>query len=80
MSRPAETARPLLLRWLHAFGLFWWDFLIGDTPELTAATLVIIGITVALAKVVSTTAAWATLPALVILALALSVKRGRTRS
>ena len=26
--------RPLAVRWLTAFGRFWWDFLIGDTPEL----------------------------------------------
>jgi hypothetical protein len=24
---------------LRAFGHFWWDFLIGDTPELAVATL-----------------------------------------
>jgi len=29
---PAGGAAPL--RWLGAFGRFWWDFLIGDTPEL----------------------------------------------
>lgn len=27
-----------------AFGRFWWDFLIGDTPELFVATLVVIGV------------------------------------
>ena len=26
-----------------AFGRFWWDFLVGDTPELALATGVIVG-------------------------------------
>lgn len=25
-------------RLLRAFGRFWWDFLVGDTPELALAT------------------------------------------
>ncbi|HEY6427080.1 MAG TPA: hypothetical protein VIX84_07585 [Acidimicrobiales bacterium] len=25
-------------RLVRAFGLFWWDFLVGDTPELALAT------------------------------------------
>jgi hypothetical protein len=32
------------VRWLSAFGRFWWDFLIGDTPELFLAVLVVIGL------------------------------------
>jgi hypothetical protein len=31
-----------LARGLRAFGAFWWDFLVGDTPELFVATLVIV--------------------------------------
>ena len=31
-----------------AFGRFWWGFLIGDTPELFVATLVVIGLAEAL--------------------------------
>jgi multisubunit Na+/H+ antiporter MnhC subunit len=33
-----------LAQWLRAFGHFWWDFLIGDTPEFAVATLLIIGL------------------------------------
>ncbi len=33
-----------LRRGLIAFGRFWWDFLIGDTPELFLATLVVIAL------------------------------------
>ena len=33
-----------LQRALRAFGLFWWDFLVGDTPEFAVATLAVIGL------------------------------------
>lgn len=38
-----------ITRALRAFGHFWWDFLVGDTPELALAT----GIIVALAFLIS---------------------------
>jgi hypothetical protein len=31
-------------RWLAAFGRFWWDFLIGDTPELFVGAVAVIGV------------------------------------
>ena len=74
-SGPGPAALPV--RWLKAFGRFWWDFLVGDTPELFVATLLILGVTAVLAKTVSTTAAWITMPILVTGALAASVWRGR---
>ena len=39
----------LLVRGVKAFGRFWWDFLVGDTPELALAT----GVIVALAFLIS---------------------------
>ncbi|MBW4079701.1 MAG: hypothetical protein HIU84_14610, partial [Acidobacteria bacterium] len=42
---------PLVIRLLKGFGMFWWDFLVGDTPELFAAAIVIIG-AVALSRIV----------------------------
>jgi hypothetical protein len=39
----------LLARGVKAFGRFWWDFIVGDTPELALAT----GIIVALAFLIS---------------------------
>jgi hypothetical protein len=33
-----------VLRAIKAFGRFWWDFLVGDTPEFAVATLLIIGV------------------------------------
>ena len=29
----------LISRGVRAFGLFWWDFLVGDTPELLVAVV-----------------------------------------
>ena len=31
------------MRSSRALGMFWWDFLVGDTPEIFVAVLVIIG-------------------------------------
>lgn len=39
------------MRYLSAFGRFWWDFLVGDTPELFVATLALIGLALALRHV-----------------------------
>ena len=36
-------------RALRAFGHFWWDFLIGDTPELALAVGVLVALAFALA-------------------------------
>jgi hypothetical protein len=65
------------LRWLESFGRFWWRFLVGDTPELFVAVLITVGVTALLAKNVSTTAAWLTMPVMVVTALVVSVRRGR---
>ena len=35
---------PLVVRLLKGFARFWWDFLVGDTPEIFVAVLVIIGV------------------------------------
>jgi hypothetical protein len=65
------------LRWLQSFGRFWWNFLVGDTPELFVAVVITVAVTALLAKNVSTTAAWVTMPVMVVTALVLSVLRGR---
>ena len=36
-------------RAIRAFGHFWWDFLVGDTPELALATGAIVGLAFLLA-------------------------------
>jgi hypothetical protein len=39
----------LIVKGLRAFGRFWWDFVVGDTPELALATGVIIAVAFILA-------------------------------
>lgn len=34
----------IISRYVRAFGLFWWDFLVGDTPELLIAVIVIVAL------------------------------------
>ncbi|MCU1362306.1 MAG: hypothetical protein JWM55_134 [Acidimicrobiaceae bacterium] len=67
-----------LARALKGFGLFWWDFLVGDTPEITVVVLLILGV-VALASEVAhlNVLAYVALPVLAIAALTISVARAR---
>jgi hypothetical protein len=70
--------RSLPLRLLKGFAMFWWDFLVGDTPELFVAALVIIG-TIALLSIKGhfNTAAVIALPLLAVVALGVSVRRAQ---
>ena len=69
------------VRLLKGFAMFWWDFLVGDTPEIFVAVLVIIGV-VALVSVEGhfNTAAVIVLPLLAISALTISVRRAQRAS
>lgn len=69
---------PTLRRWLSAFGRFWWEFLVGDTPEITLGVLVVIGVTLLLRH--QGVAAVVVLPFLVAVLLAASARRGRRRT
>ncbi len=60
---------------LRGFGHFWWDFLIGDTPELFVAVLVLVGAAYGLRHV--RVAALIVLPVLATLFLLASAFRGR---
>ena len=66
----------LPVRLVKGFAKFWWDFLVGDTPELFVATLVIIA-TIALLSEAGhfNAAAVVALPLLAVVALAVSVRR-----
>ena len=82
MDEHAVTERrPAVVRLAVAFGRFWWDFLIGDTPELFVGAAVTVGL-VALACTdhAARTAAAAALPVLVATLLALSVRRASRRA
>jgi hypothetical protein len=71
-----NNQQPLLVRLLKGFGMFWWDFLVGDTPELFVAALVIIGVVALVSESWhANTVAVIVLPILAISALTLSVKR-----
>ena len=41
--RPARD-QSVVFRWTRAFGRFWWEFLIGDTPELFVGVVAVIGV------------------------------------
>jgi hypothetical protein len=43
-DRRSDDDDPAMLRWPTAFGRFWWDFLIGDTPELFVGAVAVIGV------------------------------------
>jgi hypothetical protein len=72
--------RSLPMRLLKGFGRFWWDFLVGDTPEITVAVLVIVGVVALLADVAHVNAvAFIGIPLLVTITLGLSVRRARRK-
>ena len=63
-------------RWARAFGRFWVEFLVGDTPELALGALVVLVLVAALAhngagRVITVGA----MPVLVTVVLALSLRR-----
>jgi hypothetical protein len=75
-SKPSS----LPVRLVKGFAMFWWDFLVGDTPEIFVAVLAIIGV-VALLSLVGhfNGAGVVALPVLAIGALTLSVRRAVRR-
>ena len=71
-----SDATSVITRLIKGFGRFWWDFLVGDTPELFVAALVIIASTALLSETGHfNDAAIVVLPALAVLALAASLLR-----
>jgi hypothetical protein len=59
------------MRHLRAFGLFWWDFVVGDDYRLALGVVVLLGITAGLTR--TGIALWWLLPLGVLAMLALSV-------
>lgn len=67
---------PLPIRLLKGFALFWWDFLVGDTPELFVAVVFTIAVVALLSlRGHFNEASALVLPALAIAALSLSLWR-----
>ena len=65
-------------RYVTAFGRFWWEFLVGDTPELLVGAVVAVGVVAALAhngaaRAVTVVA----LPVLVVALLGTSLRRAQ---
>jgi hypothetical protein len=65
-------------RIVKAFAMFWWDFLVGDTPEFFVGVLMIVGVVLALVKATSlNAAAVVAFPGLVVVLLAGSVLQAK---
>jgi len=64
-------------RALGAFGHFWWEFLVGDTPELAVGSVAAIAVGFGVAH--GAGALFVLFPAAVVGLLGLSVWRGRRR-
>ena len=67
----------VIFRSLRAFGLFWWDFLVGDTPELLIAVILIVALALLLRH--HHEADIVVLPVVTVLFLVVSTFRGRQR-
>jgi uncharacterized membrane protein len=65
-------------RGVRAFGLFWWDFLVGDTPELLVAVVLIVALALLLRHHHDVDIV--VLPVVTVLFLFVSTFRGRRRS
>ncbi len=63
-------------RWLASFGRFWAEFLVGDTPELFIATLVVVAAALALASL--HVLSILVVPGVAVVAVVWSAARGRT--
>jgi hypothetical protein len=80
-SRSSSDDRSLILRLVVGFGHFWWDFLVGDTPEITLAVLAIVAVVAIIRDVAhANAAAYVVLIVLSVATLALSAARGRKPS
>ncbi len=63
---------------LRRFGVFWWDFIVGDDWVVAAGVAVGLGLSAFLAD--RDVAAWWVLPATVVLVLVVSLRRATRRS
>ena len=81
MGEDTVSRRPVAVRAVVAFGRFWWDFLVGDTPELFVGAVAVVSV-VALACTDhgARTAAAVALPVLVAALLGLSTWRASRRT
>ncbi len=76
MSQKVGAVNPVW-RGIRAFGMFWWDFLVGDSPEIAIGVIIVLGIAFAVRS--SALIAAVGVPVAVILLLWLSASRGRRK-
>jgi hypothetical protein len=80
-DRPSHRESPetsSAARYATAFGRFWWEFLVGDTPELlVGAVLAVVIVAVLAHHGVARAVTVATMPVLVVALLGVSVRRAR---
>jgi hypothetical protein len=61
------------MRYLRSFGLFWWDFVVGDDWRVALGVVLAIAVTAAL--VAAGVDAWWLIPIAVLVVLGLSLRR-----
>ena len=80
MSPDTPDNQPAWRRGVVAFGRFWWEFLVGDTPELLVGSALAVGAVALLVHNVGVrVVVVGALPVLVVALLALSTFRARGR-
>jgi len=80
MPEPGPDGPPAPARWPTVLGRFWWEFLIGDTPELFLGVVAVVGLLAVLClRPGLRTAAALLAPLLVAVVLAASVRRAARR-
>ena len=62
------------MKWIRAFGLFWYDFVVGDDWLLAVGVIVALGVTAILAHMAKVPSWWL-LPVVVLFIVAFSVLR-----
>ena len=63
------------MRWISAFGRFWYDFIVGDSVELAIGGGAVIAVSALLVGLDFDVAAEIMMPVLVVATLAISVRR-----
>ena len=73
-----RTSPSLVRRYGTAFGRFWWEFLVGDTPELLVGAILVVSAGALFAhNGVARVVTVGSMPVLIVALLATSVQRAR---
>lgn len=80
MGHAEPQRRNFAARAAIAFGRFWWNFLVGDTPELFVGAVAILAGAAAVIAAADRPAAWVATPIALVVLLGLSLRREARRS